>query len=176
MLEELKEIAVGEMLTIDNPDVLELTGTEDFTVVCVKSYTQDEGDVLIIDLDLYYLVAHTLLGEPRYYLVERTSSGTPDNLEDDGFRLILRGEAMPRKLYSGRNDHEITYIAKHGPVYGMNVERDDSPPEIEPGDISICGYRGKTKIKLMSVILLERLDDCYTLYQGFQISEANILL
>lgn len=176
MLEELKEIAVGDMLTIDNADVLEMTNAEDFTVLGVKSYTQDEGDVIMIDLESHFLVAHTLDGEPRYYVVEQASAGSPEDLEDDGFRLALKDESMPRKLYSGRNDREIPYKAKHGPVYGLNVERDDNPPDEEAGDIAVCEYRGKTKAKPLSVIFLERLDEHYTLYLGLQIGEANILL
>jgi hypothetical protein len=176
MLEELKEIAVGDMLTIDNADVLEMTDAEDFTVLGVKVYTQDEGDVIIIDLETHCLIAHTLGGEPRYYVVEKAASGSPDELEDDGFRLVLKDDSMPSKFYSGRNGGEILYKAKHGPVYGMNVERDDVPPEEEASEIAVCEYRGKTKSKPLSVVMLERLDEHYALYQGLQISEASIIL
>lgn len=176
MLEELKEIAVGEMLTVDNEDVLEFTTAEDFTVVNVKAYSQDEGEVAIVDLDGYYLIAHTLDGEPRYYVTELAASGEADDLEEGGFRLALKDDSMPKKLYSGRNDREIPYKAKYGPVYGLNVERDDNPPDDDPGDIAVCEYRGKTKVKQLTTVFLERLDDHYNVYLGFQISEGSILL
>lgn len=176
MLEELKEIEVGEMLTVDHADVLEFTGGDDFTVASVKAYTQDEGDVAVIDLDGFHLIAHTLDGEPRYYVTELAASGEVNDLEDDGFRLVLKDDSMPKKLYSGRNDREIPYKAKYGPVYGMNVERDDNPPEEEADDIAVCEYRSKAKTKPLSVVFLERLDAHYNLYRGFQIGEASILL
>jgi hypothetical protein len=176
MLEELKEITVGSMLTIDNTDVLELTDTEDFTVVSVKAYSQDEGDIAMINMENYYLIAHTLNGEPRYYVAERISSGRAEDLEDDGFRMVIKDDSMPNKLYYGRKDREIAYRAKNGPVYSMNIERHDGTSEDEPSDVAVCEYRGKTKVKLLSFILLERLDDRYAVYQGLQISESNILL
>ncbi len=176
MLEELKEITINDMLTIDNEDVLEFTETEDFTIAGVKSYSQDEGDMVIIDLESHFLIAHTLNDEPRYYIVEQAACGSPDDLEDGGFRLIIKNEMMPRKLYSGRNDREIIYFAKYEPIYGMNVERDDSSLDESAGEVSICEYKGRTKIKSLSVILLERLGEKYKLYQGLQISEASILL
>lgn len=176
MIEDLKEINVGDMITIDNEDVLELTNIEDFTILNVKSYTQEEGDVIIINLESHFLIAHTLNGEPKYCFLEKVANGSLSTIEDDGFRIIVKDESMPNKLYYGRNDREIAYRAKHDPVYGMNIERDDDPTDEEAGEISICEYRGKTKIKSLSVIMLERLDDQYIIYQGLQISEANILL
>ena len=175
MLEELKEIAQGEMLTIDNNEVKEFTGQDDFTVVGVKTYTQEEGDVLVADLDGYYLIAHTLDGEPRYYVTENAAAGDADSLEDDGFRLVQKDDAMPKKLYAGRNDREVPYKAKYGPVYGLSVERDDMPGD-DAGEIAFCEYRGKTKVRQASVVLLERTDGRYTLYQGFQIGESSVVL
>jgi hypothetical protein len=174
IFETLKELAAGDMLTIDDDDAREFTEAEDYEVVAVKLYSQDEGELLLIDLNRFYLAAHSFDGEPRYYLCELNASGDEDELEDDGYRLVLRDDPMPRKLYAGRNDREIPYQATIGPIYNLNVDRDDAPPEEEAGEIAACEYRGKTKN--MTHILIEKLDAIFNVYQGFQISEGNIVI
>jgi len=174
MFEALKELTAGEMLTIDDGDVHEFTDAEDFNVVGVKVYSQDEGEIAFLDLDGFFLVAHTFDGDPRYYVYELNANGDEDELEDEGFRLIVKDEPLPRKLYAGRNDREIPYKATIGPVYELNVDRDDSTEADDAGHVAVCEYRGKTR--QMTHILIEMLDATFNVYQGFQIAEDSIVL
>jgi len=174
MLEELKELVPGEMLTIDDPDVREFTENEDFNVLGVKIYSQDEGEILFLDLDGYYLVCHTFDGDPRYYIYELNADGDEDDLSDDGFRLVLKDDPLPHKMYAGRNDREVLYKATIGPVYELNVDREDGPEESEGGEIAVCEYRSKSKHH--SHALIELLDTTFRVYQGFQISKNSIVL
>jgi hypothetical protein len=176
MFETIKELADGEMLTIDSPDVRDFTDAEDFEVAGVRSYSQDEGEIVFVDLNGFYLVAHTFAGEPRYYVYELTASGEADQVEDDGFRLASKSDSMPAKVYAGRTGSGVKYKATIGPVYGLNVDRDDAGVTDEAGEIAVCEYRGKTKIRPLGAILIERLDDHLSLYRGLSIAEGSIVL
>lgn len=174
MIEALKELTQNDMLTIDAPEVKEFAEAEDFTVQSVKIYSQDEGEIVFLDLDGIHLVAHDFGGDPKYFVYELASTGTDEDMEDEGMSPVFKdNEPLPRKIWVGRNDREIGYRPKIGPVYELNVDRNDSPPDDEPSEIAVCEYRGKGE---MTHILIEMLDTTLNVYQGFQVRESSILL
>ncbi len=169
MFDVLKDLSPGDAFTIDDPKVFDFTQSEDFEVVEKKLYTGDEGDLLIIDTDGYYLVAHTLAGDPRYYIYEMNLSGTISELEDDGVS-VLNDDGEFRERFSIKGQKPTPLTAVIGPIYGLNLE----DTEVECTEAACCEYRAKSKH--YPVTLFEKCDTHFNVYQGFRISENSIVI
>lgn len=176
MFEELKEIPIGSMLSIDDPEAIQFTEYEDYRVIGVEVYSHEEsGELVILDLDGFYLIVHTFQGSPRYHLYELSSSGYEEDLNKDGFRLVFREENMPKFIIVGRNTKENAYKNLTGSISGLILERNENnSSESDHNDITISEYRGKSKT--MTHIFLQKNDDNFTLFQGIKIDKGTIIL
>jgi hypothetical protein len=181
MFESLKELSVKDSITIDDSKVKEFTEAEDYDIVNIKTYSCEEGEIVILELDNnYFMIAHTLSGDPRYYIYELNLSGTCEDLEDDGMSILNReGELKSRiamRVNIGiRNRINLTLIATYGPIYGLTMDRNDQSPDDDFVELNFCEYKGRSKKHYRSTAV-EQCDNIFNVYQGFRFSEKSIVL
>lgn len=166
MFETLKELSKKDRFSIDDKNVISMCGEEDFTVHETRLYTQDEGELLIIDVNDYYLIAHNFGGDSRYYFYEINESGTIEDLEELGFRL-LDDDNEYKERFKIKATKPILCKIHYGPIYNLSQDGND-------GEINFCEYR--TSNKQFPVLAMEENEDIITLYQGIRISESNIVI
>lgn len=170
MFESLKKITPATPLTLDDERANALTQKKDFESGRTRVYGQDEGEIVLIDLDEFCLVAHTFCGDPRYYVVEEGASGSLRSIETAGFPL-LAGENDFRERSRLRLGGKVVGCKSHcGPVYGLTPDcGTDSPPY----EVAVCEYLTGSKQYPYMFALKE--DGGYTVYQGVRIPESGIV-
>lgn len=172
MYDDIKELRSGTKISVDHPGVFALTQQEDFEVRGVRVFAQDDGEVVMVEMDDFYLVAHTLTGDPRYYVYEEYATGTASAMDEEGLHpLDGEGEFRPRMRVKA-GGKAVPCKAVNGPVYGLAVERDDRGGDAQ--DVSCCEYR--TGWKQHPMLLMMREDDQLAAYRGLRVPEDSIVL
>lgn len=156
MIEELKGLAAGDLITIDDDRVTAQADSKDHEVTAVRTYSHENGEYVHVELDGFGLAAHSLAGDPRYYFVE----------EHGGDVGGLDGGELPEKVTLTLNAKRLRYlIAAEGASDGMAAEDDT--------EISFAAYRGKQPL---SALLVELSDEGPRAFLGFRVRESSVLL
>lgn len=161
MFNDLKELHIGEMISIDGKKVNKLTGNQDFTVSNIRLYSQEEGEIIFIDLENFYLVGHTFEGFPNYFFYE----------ENDDLYEIFKNDEFSPKIKTYKNNKMFVYKIVTEPFYNLIPEL---PLDEDVCEISCCEYISNSKF--LSHVLIEKIDTNLTLYHGFKINKTNILI
>lgn len=174
MIEEIKELNPDDTITIEDESVEEFTGQTTFTVSEVRIYSNDDCEIVLVGLDEFYLIIHSVENNPRYFMYELQESGTVEDLIEEGYNYINDDDDFRKKIVI--REEGKTNIFKHselGAIYDLNVDRDDEA-EQEPYSVSICEYISNNAY--MPNIFIERVDDDANIFTGFEIEEDVIEL
>lgn len=171
MYDDIKELRSGNKISVDHPGVFALTQQEDFEVRGVRVFSQDDGEIVMVELDEFHLVAHTLTGDPRYYMYEEYASGTAAALDEEGLHP-LDGEEFRARMRVKAGGKAVQCKAVNGPVYGLAVDRDDRGGDAQ--EVGCCEYR--TSWKHHPLLLVVREDDRLVAYRGLRVPEDSIVL
>lgn len=159
MLDEIKKLKPGDLITIDDPGVARYANARDHEVTAVRGYTHDEGEFAAVDLDGFTLVAHTFAGDPQYFFTEDMDEDDVDGLADE----------LPTKIWTTHQGKRSRHqVAAYGVVESL-VSDDQSGSEM-----SLGVYRGK--IKPFNTVVVEAADGEFVLHRGFRIRESAIIL
>jgi hypothetical protein len=170
IFETIKDLRTGDQLTIDDDEARQFTHQEDYEVSGVRILSQDEGEVVYVHLGgVATLVAHTLGGDPRFYLYEHNFHGPVEDMENEGM-IILDDDNDFRqrgKLKTGTNK-SITLRCGHGPVYDLTNDNDCDDV------VSVCEYRSSCKV--YPFMLVEVASDTVSVFQGIRIAHTSLVV
>lgn len=171
MYAALKDLTIGDQLSIDDKSVFGLTRQEDFEVMSSTLYSQEEGEVLIMEIsDDFFLIAHTLNGDPRYYIYELNYDGSIEDVEEEGIRLLDSSNEFKARTKIKVGTKSITCKTLFDPVYDLIVESDSSIDQ----PVSLACY--KTSSKTYPYLFAEVIGDFMSVYQGIRIQQTTIVI
>lgn len=162
MMEELKELQEDSVVFFTNEEAVELFDGEEMRVTGVKVYSTDDGEMVVVEMDEFYLVAHNFQSEEAYYVYRLVDSG--EDLEDEGYKFLKDDGDFCQRI-AIRNEEGKAQVYHHsdvGPLYG--VTRDDA-------EVSLCEFQSNSAD--LTHILIEKDDDGASIMQGFEISEDD---
>jgi hypothetical protein len=173
MIDELKEIEDGSLITFDNEEISALT-SDPIAVSSVKICNSEDNEIVIVgmEMDEYCLVAHNFDTDPRYFFYQTFDAGSAEELENDGYYFLTEEQDFRNKIVC--RDDTRGHVYKHseiGAVYEMVVATDDDDEEI----ISVCEYTSNTH-EMTHMLVIKREDDDLIILQGFEISEDDFQL
>ena len=154
MIENLKNLQPGDMITIDDDAARVLTSNDDFTIKKIQCHACDGEDIIIVCLDGYSLVGSTLSGNILFAICEQYDEGDGYFDKENGCFLetinLLGGEGS------------ISYRATTEGVY--------SESEYVP---SFCEYEADD---YFNFILAEKTSSSILIRRGFTIPEHSIVI
>jgi len=153
MLEELINLKKKSMLTIDDEASKEFTELEDYTVTGVQHYDCDGLQVVIVELDSYFLIANDFMGEPRFFICEAYEEA--EDYYDQA------AEDFPEEIELEGGENPPVYTSHFGYFPGV------------PDECAFCEYSAEDHL---SYILMSQCDDEIKMYRGLEIAEGNLLL
>ena len=155
MLETLKKLTASKMISLDDENIFNFTNNEDFTIESTELYQSEDSELLLLQINENYLIAHTLQDDPRYFIFEECAIDAINNLDDIPSEMeISKGEEMQlfeqQEVYSGLMD----------------------------GDQEICVYeyecRDERLISAITILVFDSID--HLKLQGFEIDEKSIVI
>jgi hypothetical protein len=168
---KLKELQIGDQLSIDDKNVHALTHQEDFIIQSITVYSKEEGEVVLIAIaDDTYLISHTLNGDPRCYVYELNYHGFIEDVEDEGIKVLDNDDQFKLRTKIKLGTESIACKTLNDPLYDVTVEvgRDADLA------ISVCEY--KTSCKNYPFMFAEAIDDFINIYQGIRIQQTSIVI
>lgn len=168
---QLKELQIGDQLSIDDKSVHALTHQEDFTIQSLTIYAQEEGEVIIAAIaDDTYLISHTLNGDPRYYIYELTYHGLIEDVEEEGIKVLDNDNQFKPRTKIKLGTEIIACKSINDPLYDVTIEIGQDADSA----ISVCEY--KTSCKNYPFMFAEAIDDLINIYQGIRIPSTSIVI
>src|SRR5690348_3320483 len=120
MIESLKKLSSGDLITIDNEKSKDMSGQEDFEITDIRSFTTEDGECIIITLEDYVLISHTLHGDEKYFFYEIDDSIFDAIYEDD--------EELPTEISildeheTGEDDETVFFMTEESPYTIINED------------------------------------------------------
>lgn len=161
MLDLLRKLKPGRLITIDSPRVKVKAASDDLEVLAVRFYSHPEdGHVAFLDFpDDQCLVVHDLGGGEKAYFMELAET---DDLEPSMAEF-------PPRVWVRSGGREVCYRqTTFGSVYGFADEKDDDSPEA-----SFCEFAAKGKGGQALAVVT---DAEAALWVGFRVQRSSIIL
>lgn len=161
MLDLLRKLKPGRLITIDSPRVKVKAASDDLEVLAVRFYSHSEdGHVAIVEFpDDQALVVHDLGGEEKAYFMEL---GESEDLEPSMAEF-------PARVWVHCGGRDVCYRqTTFGSVCGFSDERDDESPEA-----SFCEYLAKGKGG-HALAVVSDADAAF--WVGFRIQRSSVIL
>lgn len=155
MIELLKELQSGEMITIDHDGVKELANSEDLTITDISCYEVEDGQVCVVSLDQFTLIAYEVADVVRYFFYEILDDGRGKN------KYFRNGEFV-RQFKVQLDDKKTAF---------MRVE--ECPLVTEDEAAYFCQYKSESYFDSIMVTISE---DHWFVYLGMEIEEQHILI
>lgn len=170
MIEELKELQSDDIIILLEDEAIEFTGMEEMTVTGVRVYTSDDSELVMVEMDDFYLVAHNFQSEEQYFIYQLVDEGDVSDLEDNGYKFLNEDDDFRHKIVNREEGkaHVFTH-SETGAIYGLTKTRDD---EGDDQEVSLCEY--KSNSAQYNHILIEQEDGHTRICQGFEITEFEI--
>lgn len=122
MIEQLIDLPIGSMVSIDNKKVINFFNDKDFSIVATWQFEYENDDrIIIIELDKCHLIITNVYDEPRYYVGESDSDDVrlgPNKflktitITNDKKKTVYK---LNRTIYSD-NEFELPSFAEYSPV------------------------------------------------------------
>jgi hypothetical protein len=175
MIEEFKNMQSDCIIKFSNESVIDFLEEEELTVTGVKVYSSDDDtEMVIIEMDDFYLVAHNFESEEKCFIYQLVDEGTTNELEDEGYRFLNDDDDFRHKIVIREDGKSFTYHPSDtGAIYGLTREREDNESD-EPQEVAICEFVSNTA--RLDHILIEREDDLAFIMQGLEINEEDFTL
>jgi diphthamide synthase subunit DPH2 len=171
MLEILKELQKGTILEFSNEDIIDFIESDQIGVSNVSVIQSDDDmELIIVEMDYFYLIAHNFDTDPRYYLYQMLDSGDIEDLEQNGY-LFLNDDSDFRSKIVNREEGKA-HVYKHseiGAVYDL-IGNDEE----EETSVAICEYISSSH-HLSHMLVLMANEETLKVFQGFEISEEDII-
>ncbi len=151
MIEALKKLKPGAMLTIDAEVSKDFTNQEDFVVEASQEYNCDGTEVVIVTLGDFTLTATNISGDTKFSICEHYDDGDSYVDGDDFFDEI--------EVAGGEGDDEYQKI--------------DAVYACDEGDTAFGEYTSSCHF---NYILIHTNKDGTLLYRGIEVTEDQIIL
>jgi hypothetical protein len=174
MIEELKNLQAEDTIIFKHDQVIDLFEGEEMTVTGVRVYTSDDCEMVVVEMDEFYLVAHNFQSDEMCFVYHLVDEGDIGSLEDTGYKLLNEDDDFRHKIVI--RDEGKTLVYHHsdtGAIYGLTRERIDDESG-EPQEVSLCEF--KSNSSRMNYILIEREDEYAQIMQGFEVKKKYIEL
>jgi hypothetical protein len=172
MIEELKNTQVEDNIILLDEQVMDFFEEEKLTVTGVSVYSSDDAEMIIIEMDEFYLVAHSFESEERYFAYQLIDEGDTNDLEGEGYKFLNDDNDFRHKIVIREDGKAFVYHPSDtGAIYGINKERSDGDDFTEPQEVSICEFVSSSA--RLKNILIKREDDYAYIMQGFEIDLDN---
>jgi hypothetical protein len=164
MLENIKDIQSDDVICFTEEDAIDFIGEEDLTVSEVRNYVADDGELVVVDMDEFYLVVHNFQSEEKYFIYLLIDEGSIEELEQGGFKFFNEDDEFRHKIVNREEGKpHVFHYSEVGAVYGLTREADGD-------ESSFCEY--KSASAQYDHILVERNEECARLMHGFEIDES----
>lgn len=163
MIEDIKETQVEDVICFTDEDAIDFLGEEELVVSDVRNYVSDDNELVVIDMDEFFLVVHNFQSEEKYFLYQLIDEGNVDELEQSGFKLFNEDDEFRHKIVNREDGkaHVFNY-SEVGAIYSLTKEEDGD-------ESSFCEYTSNSA--QYDHILVEKEDENIRLLQGFEIDE-----
>lgn len=148
MIDSIKNLNEGDMISLDSAKIRNFTNQEDFSVNETNVYELDAGELVMVKLDNHFLAAHDLSGYVRYFLYE---------LHDVERQLRKCGRQI--KLDFG--NRRIAYT------------KNEEYQTTDHTETMIYEYTSKS---YCNALLVKVCDEEAEIYRGFEINEKDIVI
>lgn len=163
MLEDIKEIQPEDVLHFTEESAIDFLGEEELSVSEVRNYTQDDNELIVVEMDEFCLVVHNFQSEEKYFLYSIIDEGSVEDLEDGGFKLFNENDEFRHKIVN--REEGKTHVFRHsevGAIYEMTKD--------ESEESSLCEYTSSSA--QFDHILVERNENKTRIMHGFEIDES----
>lgn len=175
MIDELKNLKVEDTIFFPNDQVADFFEEEELTVTGIKTYSSDDAEMVIVEMDEFYLVVHNFESEEKCFAYQLVTEGNTGDLEDEGYKFLNDDDDFRHKIVIREEGKTFIYHPSDaGAIYGLTRERTDNDSEEEPQEVAICEYIANSA--RLEHILIEREDDNAYILQGFEIGEDDFEL
>lgn len=169
MIEELKALQPDDVIFLSEDDVIDFTGTDELTVTGVRVYTSEDNELVMVEMDDFYLVAHNFQTDEQYFIYQLVDEGEVSDLEENGYKFLNDDDDFRHKIVNREDGKAHVFVhSETGAVYGMTKTRDDDG---EDQEVSLCEYRSQSA--RYSNILIEQEEGFTRICQGFEIGEGD---
>lgn len=171
MIDELKNLQVEDTIFFTNDQAIDFFEEEELSVTGIKIYSSDDSEMVIVEMDEFFLVAHNFESDEKFFAYQLIAEGETGELEDEGYKFLNDDDDFRHKIAIREDGMTVVYHPSDaGAIYGLSKEKTDSDSD-EPNEVAICEY--VTNSELLEYILIEREDDCASIMQGFEIEEKD---
>ena len=154
MIDQLKKLQNGDMITIDHDSTREVAGSEDLSVGEVTYHELDDGEVVIVQLEDFVLGGYRVADLSRYFFYEVLDEGK-------GKTKYYRNEEFVKQIKI-QTDTRTTFVIS-----------DECPLVTEDESIRFCQYNSESYYDSLMVVLYEKK---WIIYMGFEIQEEQIII
>ena len=169
MIDQLKEMGDGDLITITNEDAIDFVETDQSEIVFIKTCATDDNEFVILELNDFYLVSHNFDTDPRYYIYQILNSGSVEDLEQDGYFFLTEDMEFRSKIVNKEDNKSHTY--KHSEVGAVYELTTNDESQIE----SICEYYSSSHC-LSNMLVIKNIDETLLILQGVEISEDELII
>jgi len=167
MIEELKNLQPEDTITFTDDQVIDFFEGEELTVTRVRVYSSDDAEMVVVEMDEFYLVAHNFESDEKCFVYQLVDEGNTADLEDEGYKFLNEDDDFRHKIVIREDGKAFVYHPSDtGAIYGLTRERADNDSSEEPQEVSICEFVSLSA--RLGNILIEREDDCAYIMQGFE--------
>jgi hypothetical protein len=166
MIEELKNLQPEDTILFTDEQVLEFFEEEELTVTCVKVYSIDEAEMVIVEMEDLFLIAHNFQEDEKLFAYQLVNKGSPSDLEEEGFKFLSEDDDFRHKIVIREDGKAYSYRpSETGAIYNLNLENGDSQ------ETSICEFLSSSA--RLNQIIIEYDGENARILQGIEINEES---
>jgi hypothetical protein len=174
MIEELKTLEVDDTIIFSDEQVIDFFEDEEMTVTGIRVYKVDDNEMIVVEMDEFYLIVHNFQSEETCYVYQLVDEGDTGDLEDDGYKFLNEEDDFRHKIVIREEGKtQVYHHSDTGAIYDLTRERDDEGSD-EPVEVSLCEFISHSG--RLTHILIEREDERALIMQGFEIDEDALEL
>lgn len=167
MIDELRTLEQDDTLIFLSSQACDFTEAEEMIVTEVRSYYNDDGEIVVVEMDDCCLICHNFQSEEQYYLYRLVDEGLTGDLEDEGYKFLNADDDFRSKIIV-RDEDARPFVFNHsdtGAIYEIEEE------------VSLCEYAQTGNfLPLRNYIFIEKERDYAKIMKGFEIKEDDFKL
>lgn len=152
MFESMAKLNPKDILSIDNAKSIDFTSNEEWLIENINQYESESGSFLIVESLSYYIFAHTLTDDAKFFIVENYDDGSKYRKKSGEFSNTIKI----------KDNHTATYYKSE--CFGSD----------DASDIVVCEYTSNHPYFEYAFVV--KMADAVNLYRGFEVPESSIII
>jgi len=154
MINDLKSLQPDDRVTIDDSRVIETAGTEEFQISHQNHFEVEDGEIVFLSIDNYFLVCYETSDTERYFFYEIYYEGS------EAKKYLRKDQFVKSFKICVEEDKATNFkVSEESPLIG--------------DDVIFSQYKASA---YFDAALLEKVNDRFNLYVGFEIESDCLLL